>query len=97
MKTIALSFSFLFIVMAASAQNFNDLKKKAEKKITLPSTPKGFTEEEAGKALKEALSKGAVNGSATVSKLEGYFGIQKLKFHFLQMPRRLKINCAVLV
>lgn len=82
MKTITLSMAFLFMVAAASAQNFNDLKKKAEKKLTLPQTPKGFTEEEAGKALKEALSKGAVNGSATVSKLDGYFGNPKIKIPF---------------
>ena len=30
MKTITLSMAFLFMVAAASAQNFNDLKKKAE-------------------------------------------------------------------
>ncbi len=82
MKIIALSFSFFFIVAASSAQNFNDLKKKAEKKLALPTIPKGFTDEEAGKALKEALSKGAISGSETISKLDGYFANPKIKIPF---------------
>jgi len=82
MKSIILSFTLAIITLTVSAQNFNDLKKKAEKQLTLPTAPKGFTEEEAGKALKEALSKGAVNGSATVSKLDGYFGNPKIKIPF---------------
>ena len=82
MKSLILSISLAFLALTVSAQNFNDLKKKAEKKLAIPSVPKGFTEEEAGKALKEALSKGAVKGSATVSKLDGYFGNPKIKIPF---------------
>ena len=82
MKSIILSFTLAIITLTVSAQNFNDLKKKAGKQLTLPTAPKGFTEEEAGKALKEALSKGAVNGSATVSKLDGYFENPKIKIPF---------------
>lgn len=82
MKSLILAISLAFLALTAKAQNLNDLKKKAEKKLVIPSSPKGFTEEEAGKALKEALSKGAVNGSATVSKLDGYFGNPKIKIPF---------------
>jgi hypothetical protein len=82
MKSLILAISLAFLALTATAQNLNDLKKKAEKQLTLPTAPKGFTEEEAGKALKEALSKGAVNGSATVSKLDGYFGNPKIKILF---------------
>ncbi|MFM7016587.1 MAG: DUF4197 domain-containing protein [Bacteroidota bacterium] len=83
MKSLIFTIVLAFFISAASAQNFNDLKKKAEKKITLPTTaPKGFSEEEAGKALKEALNKGALKGSLDVSKLDGYFGNPKIKIPF---------------
>ena len=65
-----------------SAQSLKDLKKQAEQKLQQTGTKSGFTEEEAGKALKEALSKGASKGTELVSKTDGYFGNPKIKIPF---------------
>jgi len=62
------------------SQNLKDLKNKAEKTVTQPTKPtSAFTEEEAGKALREALKIGAEKGAALVNQTDGYFGNPKIK------------------
>ena len=43
-----------------------------------------FTQQEAGKAIIEALQKGAINGVAEVSKVDGYLGNPQIKIPFPQ-------------
>jgi hypothetical protein len=74
---IAVAFS-----TSSYAQSLKDLKKQAEQKLQQIAPASGFTEEEAGKALKEALSKGATKGTELVSKTDGYFGNPKIKIPF---------------
>ena len=76
--------SLIIILMALSpilvtAQNLKDLKNKAEQKVAQPASKTNFTEEEAAKALREALKQGAEKGAALVSKTDGYFGNPKIK------------------
>ena len=76
--------SLIIILMALSpilvtAQNLKDLKNKAEQKVAQPESKTNFTEEEAAKALREALKQGAEKGAALVSKTDGYFGNPKIK------------------
>ena len=76
--------SLIIILMALSpilvtAQNLKDLKNKAEQKVAQPASKTNFTEEEAAKALREALKQGAEKGAALVSKADGYFGNPKIK------------------
>jgi hypothetical protein len=75
---------FIIILMALSpilvtAQNLKDLKNKAEQRVAQPDSKTNFTEEEAAKALREALKQGAEKGAALVSKTDGYFGNPKIK------------------
>jgi len=72
----------VFITTTSCGQSLKDLKKQAEDKLKQSNVQGGFTEEEAGKALKEALSNGAVKGSQLVSKTDGYFGNPKIKIPF---------------
>ena len=64
------------------SQNLKDLKNKAEQKVAQPDSKTNFTEEEAAKALREALKQGAEKGAALVSKTDGYFGNPKIKIPF---------------
>jgi hypothetical protein len=73
---------FSSLVFSSCAQSLKDLKKQAEQKLQQTATTSGFTEEEAGKALKEALSKGTTKGTELVSKTDGYFGNPKIKIPF---------------
>lgn len=83
MKKLFFFFSSILILSLTScAQSLKDLKKQAEDKLKQTTVQGGFTEEEAGKALKEALSNGAVKGSQLVSKTDGYFGNPKIKIPF---------------
>lgn len=61
------------------SQNLKDFKNKAEQKVAQPDSKTNFTEEEAAKALREALKQGAEKGAALVSKTDGYFGNPKIK------------------
>lgn len=70
------------LIFSSCAQSLKDLKKQAEQKLQQTNTAVGFTEEEAGKALREALSKGAAKGAQTVSQTDGYFGNPKIKIPF---------------
>ncbi len=64
-KVITLSAILVVLSSNINAQSLKDLKKQAEQKLQQTATQSGFTEEEAGKALKEALSKGATKGTET--------------------------------
>ena len=71
MTTIKSALALLLLnslIFSSCAQSLKDLKKQAEQKLQQTATTSGFTEEEAGKALKEALSKGATKGTELVSK-----------------------------
>lgn len=55
---------------------------KTAKNLLKTENSKGFTEEEAATAIKEALSKGTVKGVEMVSKTDGYFGDTEIKIPF---------------
>jgi hypothetical protein len=78
----------LILLMApnANAQFLKKLLKAAEE--TIEETSKtGFTEEEAGKALKEALTIGIKKGVEQLSKPDGYFKDPEVK---IPMPKEAK-------
>ena len=81
-KSFIASTLFSLLVLSSCAQSLKDLKKQAEQKLQQTPAASGFTEDEAGKALKEALSKGATKGTELVSKTDGYFGNPKIKIPF---------------
>lgn len=56
--------------------------KKLKESVTSTTTSLGFTEEEAGNAIKEALQKGIVKGVGEVAQLDGYFGNPLVKIPF---------------
>lgn len=81
---------FLFIISTISiqvnAQFVKDLKKAANKVVKETNTP-NLTEEEVGKALKEALSIGIEKGVDQLSKPDGYFKDPEIK---IPMPDEAK-------
>jgi Protein of unknown function (DUF4197) len=81
-KFLFFSTCLLIITSSSCGQNLRDLKKQAEDKLKETQVQSGFSEEEAGKALKEALSNGASKGAELVSKTDGYFGNPKIKIPF---------------
>lgn len=81
-KLLTLTAIYIAATTSVFAQSLKDLKKQAEQKIQKTATTSGFSEEEAGNALKEALSKGAAKGAQTVSQIDGYFGNPKIKIPF---------------
>ena len=73
MKKITYLLLFSFVLgLQAQAQFFKDLKKAAENVIE-ETDASGLTEEEVGKALKEALTIGIEKGVEQLSKPDGYF------------------------
>jgi len=78
MKKIIFAFAILAPALCHS-QNLKDLKNKASQSVSKPSNENPFTEEEAARALKEALKQGAEKGASLVSKADGYFGNPKIK------------------
>lgn len=64
-------------INGVNAQNLGKFKNKIPVKL-----PGGFSQEEAAKGLKEALSKGATHGSDLVSKPDGYMGNPAIKIPF---------------
>ncbi|MDA3954888.1 MAG: DUF4197 domain-containing protein [Bacteroidales bacterium] len=75
----------ILIGLPAKAQFLKDLKKAASNAIEETST--GFTEEEAGKALKDALTIGIEKGVSRLSKPDGYFKDLQIK---IPMPKEAK-------
>ena len=76
----------LFTGTQSSAQFLKDLKKAAEDVIE-ESTDTKLSEEEVGKALKEALTLGIEKGVKQLSKPDGYFQDAEIK---IPMPKEAK-------
>lgn len=72
MKGIYILIVSLLITTHLNAQFWKDLKKAAEEVIEETNDPE-LTEEEVGRALKEALTIGIEKGVDRVSKVDGYF------------------------
>lgn len=85
-KIVYLIVLILLISYNANAQFFKELKKAAKNAIEETSKT-GFTEEEAGKALKEALTIGIKKGVEQLSKPDGYFKDPEIK---IPMPKEAK-------
>ena len=78
MKGIYILILSLLITTNLSAQFWKDLKKAAEEVIEETNDPE-LTEEEVGRALKEALTIGIEKGVDRVSKADGYFKDPEIK------------------
>ena len=75
MKSIVTALAFIFSLYSASAQiSLKDLVKKK---------PASFTEEEAGKGIREALEQGVLNAVLNLNRTDGFFGSE---FYKLLMP-----------
>ncbi|NOQ23897.1 MAG: DUF4197 family protein [Bacteroidales bacterium] len=85
-KVVFIIFVTSLISIQANAQFFKELKKAAENVIEETSKT-GFTEEEAGKALKEALTIGIKKGVEQLSKTDGYLKDPEIK---IPMPKEAK-------
>ena len=85
-KLVLFSFAILALNFSLSAQNLKNIKKAANK-VVKETTSTGLTEEEVGRALKEALSIGIEKGVAQVSKPDGYFKDPQIK---IPMPKEAK-------
>lgn len=85
-KIVFIIFVTSLISIQANAQFLKELKKAAENAIDETSKT-GFTEEEAGKALKEALTIGIKKGVEQLSKPDGYFKDPEIK---IPMPKEAK-------
>ena len=95
-KTIYLSAVLIAIAsMDVSAQNWQDVRKKAKEKankassVGLPSTG-GFSQEEVGKGLKEALSKGVDKGVTQLHKKDGYLKDPQIKIPMPAEARKVE-------
>lgn len=77
MRQLAIAFLILFS-FTAEAQFLKDLKKA----VTGGNGSASFTQQEAGKAIIEALQKGATKGVSEVSQLDGYLGNPEIKIPF---------------
>jgi nitrogen regulatory protein PII len=85
-KVTYLVLCITLLSIQSNAQILKDLKKAAED-VIVETTKTGFTEEEAGKALKEALTIGIKKGVEQVSKPDGYFKDIQIK---IKMPKKAK-------
>ena len=75
MKSIVTALAFIFSLYSASAQiSLKDIVKKK---------PASFTEEEAGKGIREALEQGVLNAVLNLNRTDGFFGSE---FYKLLMP-----------
>jgi hypothetical protein len=89
MKTTKTLSRAVFVVVAllavssthAAAQGWLDKAKKTLKDVG-GSAVKGFSEDDAAKALKEALVQGTSKGSAALGATNGYFGNPAVKIPF---------------
>ena len=86
MKKIVFIIIILIMIIPAKAQFLKKLKKVAEDTIE-ETTNSSFSEEEAGKALKEALTLGIEKGVSRLSKPDGYFKDLEIK---IPMPKAAK-------
>ncbi len=87
MKGILILLVSVLISTSLSAQIWKELKEAAEEVIEETNTSE-LTEEEVGKALKEALTIGIEKGVDRVSKVDGYFKDPEIK---IIMPEEAKV------
>jgi len=78
-------FILLIFTVQANAQLLKNLKDAV---TSGNSEGASFTQQEAGKAIIEALEKGAVKGVAQVSQLDGYLGNPEIKIPF---PKEVQV------
>lgn len=86
MKKISILFLVFFVAIQSNAQLVKDLKKAAGK-VVKETTSSNLSEEEVGKALKEALTIGIEKGVKQLSKPDGYFKDPEIK---IPMPDEAK-------
>lgn len=89
MKKI-LIFSLILFSFNAYSQLFEALKREAVKALGEDSERLGFSKDEAGKAIKEALSKGTEKVTEVVSKDGGYLNNPKIKIPFPKEADKIK-------
>jgi len=87
MRTFRILFFFAALLLPAMALNAQI--PGFAKKLINQGTP-GFTEKEAGDAIREALQKGITSTVALVSKTDGYFGNPEIKIPFPQEARDIE-------
>lgn len=89
MKKI-LIFSLIIFSFNAYSQLFEALKREAVKAVGEDSEKLGFSKDEAGKAIKEALSKGTEKVTEVVSKDGGYLNNPEIKIPFPKEADKIK-------
>ncbi len=77
-RILILGFIICFTSITTNAQFLDKAKKFAQEKTGAS----GFTESEAGSAIKEALNNGVKKGVSLLSQENGYFGNPKIKIPF---------------
>lgn len=88
MKTIKITL-LVSLIFCLNACVSSDIKKVIDQTIGATST-KSLTQTDIISGLKEALSKGASIGAATVSKTDGFLGNQLIKLAFPPEAQKLK-------
>lgn len=78
-KIVGLAVLGVLLSTTVKAQFLKEMKKKAESQLAKKDA---LTEEEVGKGLKEALTKGVEKGVAQVSKADGFFKDPTIKLPF---------------
>lgn len=89
MKTLILIIFISFTVIS-SAQLFEQFKKEALKAVGETDNKIGFTKEEAGEAIKEALSNGTEKVTELVSKDGGFLNNPEIKIPFPEDAKKIK-------
>jgi len=75
--------ALVFVILAAGFNTSNaQFLKNLENKAGIPASGGSFTPDEAGQAIKEALTKGITHGVDLVSVTDGYFKNPKIKIPF---------------
>ena len=88
-----MKFVLLFAILTAGYSNSQaQFFKKLENSVGIP-TSGGFTQDEAGQAIKEALTKGVTHGVDLVSVTDGYFKNPSIKIPF--PPEAQKVESAL--
>ncbi len=85
-RIFILAFIICLTTNSADAQFLDKAKKFAKEKTGAS----GFTESEAGSAIKEALNNGVKKGVSLLSKENGYFGNPKIKIPFPEEAKNVE-------
>ncbi len=81
--------TFYFLLSSNSFAQFGNFKDIFEKATTLPETG-NFTENEAGQAIKEALTKGITTGVEKVSIVDGFLKNDLIKIPFPENAKKVE-------